>query len=443
MFKFKKSAVAMAMASTSLFAQHSFAAGFALNDHSASASGNALAGAAASQRDISTTFWNPAHFVNTKDMNLYASGAIIIPNMDVTVNSAQDPAGNDMTAGSSSPGDVVDPSLVPSIYFALPVGENTVLGAAFNAPFALAGEYDDDWAGRYHSTGTSIQDLSLSFSAAHRINEYVAIGLSGQIHSIEVQLDAATTDFSAGQSSNGDGDASLKADDIAFGYALGVQVNPVEGTRIGLGYRSEVDILAEGKAKYKNTPPILKNALGVDNADIQSENTLPSVMSLGFEQDIGEKFTLGATAMYTKWSQTDSLVIVFDEGADNKTQPDSVLTFGFDDEWFYSLGLTYDHSEKLTFRGGIAVDNSPVKDQFRSARTPDGDRNWLSFGSTYDLSENSSLVASYTYVMIDDVTVDRKAQSDGGLEEDASRGSLNADYETNAHVLSVAYNVKF
>ena len=356
MFKFKKSAMAMAMASTSFIAQHASAAGFALNDHSATASGNALAGAAASQRDISTSFWNPAHFTNVKDMNLFASGAIIIPDMDVKVNSASDPAGNDLTAGASDSGDVVDPSFVPAIYFALPLGENTVLGAAFNAPFALAGEYDDDWAGRYHSTGTSIQDLSLSLSVAHRFNEYVAVGLSAQMHSVEVQLDAATTDFAAGQTANGDGDASLKADDTAFGYALGVQVTPVETTRIGLGYRSEVDILANGEAKYKNTPPLLENVLGVDNANIQSENTLPAVMSLGFEQDIGEKFTLGATAMLTRWSQTDSLVIVFNEGADGITQPDSVLTFGFDDEWFYSLGLTYEHSDKLTLRTGLAVD---------------------------------------------------------------------------------------
>ena len=144
--------------------------------------------------------------------------------------------------------------------------------------------------------------------------------------------------------------------------------------------------------------------------------------------------------MMTFWSTLDELRIVFDPGADNKPQGDSVLTFGFDDEWFYSLGLTYKHSDKLSFRTGIAVDQSPVTDQYRSARTPDGDRQWLSFGGTYTISDNAAIIASYTYVDIDDVTVDRNTID---LPEDRVRGNLNADYVTNAHVISLAYDYRF
>jgi long-chain fatty acid transport protein len=437
MYTIRKSAVAIALASASLVSYQTMAAGFALNDHSATASGNALAGAAASQQDISFSFWNPALMSNAKGMTLYASGALILPNMDIKVNSASDPTGKDLTATAGKPGDVVEPTVVPAIYYAAPLAEHTTAGFALNAPFALAGDYEDDWAGRYHSAKTEIRDISFSASLAHQLDEKFSIGASIQVHSIEVTLDAATTDFSAG-SVEGDGYGNLEADDIAFAYALGAHFTPVDGSRLGIGYRSKIDILAEGKGRYRNTGTTLANAFGVDNADLQSKNTLPAVLSLGFEQDIGEKFTLGATAISTRWSSLQELRIKFDPGADNNTQPDSVLTFGFDDEWFYSLGLTYRHSDELTLRTGIALDKSPVKDEFRSARTPDGDRNWLSFGATYDLSENSSLVGAYTYVMIDDVSVVRS-----GLPEDASRGKLDADYETNAHVLSVAYNVNF
>jgi long-chain fatty acid transport protein len=437
MYTIKKSAAAIAMVTASMMTQQTLAAGFALNDHSATASGNALAGAAASQQDISFSFWNPALMSNAKGMTLYASGALILPNMDIKVNSASDPTGNDLTATAGKPGDVVEPTVVPAIYFAAPIAENTTAGFALNAPFALAGDYEDDWAGRYHSAKTEIRDISFSASLAHQLDEKFSIGASVQVHSIEVTLDAATTDFSAG-AAEGDGYGNLEADDIAFAYALGAHFTPVEGSRLGIGYRSKIEILAEGKARYRDTGTTLANAFGADNADLQSNNTLPAVFSLGFEQDIGEKFTLGATAISTRWSSLQELRIKFDPGADNKTQPDSVLTFGFDDEWFYSLGLTYRHSDELTLRTGIALDKSPVKDEFRSARTPDGDRNWLSFGATYDLSENSSLVGAYTYVMIDDVSVIRT-----GLPEDASRGRLDADYETDAHVLSVAYNVNF
>jgi long-chain fatty acid transport protein len=438
MYNIKKSAAAIALASLSLMSHQTLAAGFALNDHSATASGNALAGAAASKQDISSSYWNPALLTNADSMQLYVSGAIIMPNMDINVNSATDAANNDITVGAGSPGSVVETALVPSIYFAMPIAEGTVVGAALNAPFALSGDYEDDWAGRYHSAKTEIQDISVSATLAHQVNDWLSLGASVQLHMISVVLDAAITDLANGQSIKGDGYGNLEADDTAFAYALGAHFTPAEGTRLGLGYRSEIDILAEGKAKYTDVAAPLAFSSGIDNTDIQSENTLPGQVILSAEQDLNDKFTLGATAILTQWSSLDELRIVFDAGPDNKPQDDSVLTFGFDDEWFYSLGLTYNHSEKLTLRTGLAFDSSPVKDKYRSARTPDGDRQWLSFGGSYQLSDNSNIVAAYTYVMIDDVSVVRN-----GLPEDAVRGSLDADYETNAHVLSVAYNVTF
>lgn len=36
----------------------------------------------------------------------------------------------------------------------------------------------------------------------------------------------------------------------------------------------------------------------------------------------------------------------------------------------YGLGLTYNHSEKWTFRAGIAYDETPVSNQYRTARIP-------------------------------------------------------------------------
>jgi long-chain fatty acid transport protein len=440
MFTIKKSAVAMALASTSLLTQQALAAGFALNDHSATASGNALAGAAASTRDISFSYWNPALLTNAKGMELYVSGAIIMPDMDITVNSASDVAGNDLNSTAGKPGKVVDTALVPAIYFAMPLNDKTVIGAALNAPFALSGDYEDDWAGRYHSAQTEIQDITLSGSIAHQFSDWFSAGASLQVHSVSVTLDSAITDLTGGLTINGDGYGNLEADDVAVAYALGMQFTPSENTRLGVGYRSDIDILAEGKASYRDVSPALALSSGIDNADIQAENTLPGQLILSAEQDINDKFTVGATAMMTFWSTLDELRIVFDPGADNNPQGDSVLTFGFDDEWFYSLGLTYKHSDKLSFRTGIAVDQSPVTDQYRSARTPDGDRQWLSFGGTYTISDNAAFIISYTYVDIDDVTVDRNTVD---LPEDAVRGNLNADYETNAHVLSLAYNVNF
>ncbi len=425
-----------------LFSGQAMSAGFALNDHSATASGNALAGAAASRSDISFSFWNPALFTNAKKMELYASGALVLPEMDVEVNSASTPSslgGQPMTG--DAPSDVVDNSLVPSIYFAYPLSDSTVAGVSLNAPFGLSGKYGDEWAGRYHSAKTSVKDVSLSASLAHRLNQKFSVGASVQVHKGEVVLEAAIPE-SPLLATDQEGYGSLKADDVAIAYAFGVMFEPAEGTRLGLGYRSEVDFEFEGDAEYENISPALGPGganLGIDDAAISDNLTFPSVLTLSAEHDFNDRLTLGATAMRTGWSSLEEMRIKFEDGDDGKAQSDSVLTFGFEDQWFYSVGGTYAMSDKLTLRSGVAIDNSPARDKYRSARTPDGDRKWFSLGASYNLGQAGEVTAAYTHVAIEDVSVVR----DGSLPEDSARGKLDADYELSANVFSFAYNVSF
>lgn len=430
-FLFKASLVAASVAAAS----SAYSAGFALNDHSATASGKALGGVAASNEDISASFWNPALFVNAKETTVYVSGAYVMPSMDVSNISATDPLSSALSiSGSSTNNDSVDNTLVPAFYFAKPLSDKTVFGVSLNVPFGLSGDYGQDWKGRFHATETGIQDIALSFSLAHRVNDWVSAGASVQIHRAEVVLESAVGSTTA---ADREGVGRIEADDIGYGYALGVMLEPKKGTRIGLGYRSEVEFDFEGDVKYKGSAAalaFLNSAANLENADVSDSITFPSVLSISLEQDLTPKLVLGLTAIRTGWGvMEEGINIDFDSNQSN-----SRLKFGFDDQWMYSAGLTYAYSDKLTLRTGLAMDNSPATDEYRSARTPDGDRKWVSVGATYDFNEMTSATFSFTHVMIEDVSVDRD-----GTGEDASRGTYSADYESSANVVSVAMNMAF
>jgi len=430
-FLFRASVVAASVAAAS----SAYSAGFALNDHSATASGTALAGAAASNADISFSFWNPALFVNAKETTVYVSGAYVMPSMDVTVDSASDAAGSSL--GTDSTDDSVDNTLVPSFYFAKPLSDKTVAGISLNVPFGLSGDYGDEWAGRFHATETGVQDIALSFSLAQRVNSWVSAGASIQLHQADVTLKSQVGSAVAGTVYEGRGD--IEADATGYGYSLGILIEPINGTRIGMGYRSKVDFDFEGDVKYTNVAALNASATftpGYDlvNTSVTDSLTFPDVLTLSLEQDLTKKLTLGLSAIRTGWSSMkDGLNINFDSD-----QPDSKLTFGFEDQWMYSAGLTYAYSNTLTLRTGVAMDNSPVTDEYRSARTPDGDRKWISIGGTYDFNDMTSATFAFTHVMIEDVSVNRT-----DLAEDTSRGKLQADYESSANVISVAMNMAF
>ena len=431
-FLFRASLVAASVAAAS----SAYSAGFALNDHSATASGKALAGVAASNADISASFWNPALFVNAKETTVFVSGAYVMPSMDVTNIAANNAAAARGTAivGSTTNSDSVDDTFVPSFYFAKPLSDKTVAGISLNAPFGLSGDYGDDWAGRFHATETSLQDIALSFSLAHRINSWASVGASVQAHKAEVVL-ASAVGFVGRE-----GDGRIEADDTSYGYSLGVALEPIKGTRLGLGYRSEVDFDFKGDVKYTNVTGLNAALTGLGqpnliNTTVSDSITLPSVLTLSMEHDLTQKLIIGFSAIKTGWGALDGLNIDFESPS---TQANSVLTFGFEDQWMYSTGLTYAYSDKLTLRTGVAMDNSPVTDKYRSARTPDGDRKWVSVGGTYDFNDMTSATLAFTHVMIDDVSVNRT-----NLTEDTARGKLKADYESSANVVSVAVNMAF
>ena len=59
-------------------------------------------------------------------------------------------------------------------------------------------------------------------------------------------------------------------------------------------------------------------------------------------------------------------------------------------------------------RSGFQYDETPTVDGFRSTRTPDGDRYWLSAGLSYDVSDNFTVDVAYTHVFIDDADINTR-----------------------------------
>ena len=88
--------------------------------------------------------------------------------------------------------------------------------------------------------------------------------------------------------------------------------------------------------------------------------------------------------------------------------PDQVVTQNYDDTFSVAVGAQYKLNEAWTVRSGFQYDETPTVNGFRSSRTPDGDRYWLSAGLSYDVSDNFTVDVAYTHVFIDDADIDTR-----------------------------------
>jgi long-chain fatty acid transport protein len=85
------------------------------------------------------------------------------------------------------------------------------------------------------------------------------------------------------------------------------------------------------------------------------------------------------------------------------------------------------------------IDESPANIDFVSPRIPDGDRHWLAVGASQAFGESLSADLGLAYAFFSDL----KIRNSGALPEDLFRGSLAADFATDAYAASLRLRYKF
>ena len=387
------------------FAGLTQAAGFALVEQNASGLGNAYAGQAASAQDASTIFFNPAGMTYLPDRQVVLAGHLIKPQAKFT--GTVSPA----SLGGGNGGDAGELAFVPNAYCAFRLTPDVSLGLGLNAPFGLKTEYDPTWKGRTQSTKSELRTINLNPSVAWKASETLSLGAG-----VSLQYADATLASSA----NSAGIATIKANDYGWGFNLGLLWRPTPATRVGLAYRSEVDHTLEGDVAF--------SVASVANGPVAADATLPDSASLSLFHTLSPKWDLLADVTWTGWSDFKELRIVRNGGVLLQVTPEN-----WSDSYRYSAGANYHLNDKLTLRGGVAFDETPVSDAFRTSRIPDEDRTWLAFGAQYRLSDKSVLDFGYAHLFIKDARINK---TEGPV-------TLTGTYKGSVDILSAQYTYSF
>lgn len=447
-------------------AGHAFGAGFALQENSGSAVGNAFAGGAASAEDASTLWSNPAGMSRLGSPQVALAVHLITPSFkfkdDGSVNAAFQPLGG-------TGGDAGSLKVVPNLYVAVPINTQWSVGVGLNAPFGLVTEYDDSWLGRFQAVKSDISTINVNPAVSWRVSNTFAVGVGVDWQRVDAELTqkanysaalglAAVTAAGAGVIPPGlvptivaltPGLASnvrVKGDDSAWGWNIGFLWDATPQTRIGAQYRSSIKYNVAANISFDHPalpalPPALAPVVGglaaavngaLANGGVTARIEVPDTANVSVFHRLNDRWDLMADLQYTRWSTFKELRFVRTTGVTLPVTPEN-----FDDAWRVSVGATYHWNDAWSFRGGLAWDQSPVNLTDRTPRLPDEDRVWIAVGAQYKFNRNLALDTGFVYIPVKSPDI---AQNEGSTP---TSGLIKGHYDANVTIFSAQLTYSF
>ncbi len=416
------------------------AAGYALIEQNASGMGNAFAGAAAVAEDASTIFFNPAGMSYLQGSQFVAAAHAIKPTAEFNNNDSKTIGPAALSGGNG--GDPGSWAFLPNFYFAKAVTDTIHLGIGVSSPFGLQTQYDAGWVGRYQALNSELQTININPSLSFKANDWLSLGAGVNIQHAETTLtnamDIGTICYKINPAmcgplklspQNNDGNVSIKGDDWGWGYNFGVIFQPIQSTRIGVAYRSKIHYTLKGNATYSNIAAPL--AAWFTNSAVTANLDVPDTVSGSIVHQLNRQWELLADATWTHWNVFKQLNVVKTSGATLTNQPEN-----WQNTMRYSIGASFHYSDNLKLRVGVAYDESPVTDTYRTPRIPDNNRIWTSLGANYKLSSSSSFDAGYTHIFINNAPLNQGAVG-------TATGLLQGGYNSSINVLSIQYTYTF
>jgi long-chain fatty acid transport protein len=403
-------------------------AGFAIREQSASFQGASFAGVAAGGPDISTMFFNPATLARHDGTSLHLAASYVAPRAEFELEAATDGAGGPVTGPEG--GDIAENAIVPAVYGATRWGD-VHFGVGITAPFGLRTEQPTDWVGRYHATESELTTVNINPVLAYAVSERLSIAAGFVAQYADARLARALDLSGPGRTPDPatDAVAEVTGEDWDYGFTLGVLAEPIDGTRVGLGYRSQINHSLEGEfdATAVADGAVLRRDTG------RAALATPQVASLGVRQRLSARVDLLGTLEWTGWSSFDELRIGLGAGDEIVTEE------RWNDSWFVALGAEYRPRDELAVTVGAAFDQSPIEERFRTPRIPGNDRRWLSVGVAWTPSDLVTIGGGYSHLFVADGDVDLA----GGPTDAGGRGDLRGRFDNGVEIVTVHGTLRF
>ncbi|WP_199189176.1 outer membrane protein transport protein [Photobacterium sp. GB-27] len=403
-------ALALGMSSNAL------AAGFQLAEYSATGLGRAFAGEAAMADNASAQFRNPAMLTYLEGTQISVGAIYVDPNIDVKGNLQL----NDQTIDQTESRDIANSAVIPNFYISRQLNDKATLGLAFGTNFGMRTELGTQFTASLFGNQAEVHTVEINPNLGYKINDQFSVGAGVRYIMAKGHFGAALPSvlpatvsgmlspqqkYIYDQGLAGKNLKYMEGEDNAWGWQAGAawQINPAN--RIGVSYRSAVDLNLSGHASglaYNNQT--LPGSLPLE---------LPASAEIATFHQLTDQWAIHTSINWTDWSSFEKLEANIPALGSHSN--DLIKEENWKDNYRFAIGTTYQVNSKLALRSGIAYDMAAVDEAHRTQTIPETDRTWLSIGAGYQWSKNLTLDAGLTYVYAKKAHLNETDKSINGL----------------------------
>jgi long-chain fatty acid transport protein len=174
----------------------------------------------------------------------------------------------------------------------------------------------------------------------------------------------------------------------------------------------------------------------VRGGPIYADIKLPDTLTFSALTKLNDKWDIVGDLAWTGWAKIPDLTFKYQD----KNDIASTTTENWRNTWRVALGAIHRYNDTWTARAGIAYDQTPVGDDYRTVRLPDSNRTWISLGGQYRMNKDAAIDFGYSHLFIKDGSMNQINQPAAAK---AAYGALLGTYNNAVDILSVQYSLAF
>ncbi len=380
-----------------------WAGGIALYEMGTPDVGLAAAGWAARAQDASTLFKNPAGMSLLPKSEFQAGVQVAYANIKFSPDSGTSDSFPIGTRTGSDGGNAAGWAPGGSLFYVQKISKDLSLGIGVFNYLGASLKYDENWVGRYYAQELTLVGYTFMPAVSYRVTDWLSVGVGLNATYAPYKQTSALRNLEAGAA---DGQVKIEDQQWGFGANVGVIIQPLKGTRIGIDYLSEMNL------DFKDTPQFSGVGPGL-NAILQRINAFNTELTLGMHiphmimgsiyQELGSRWAVMANVGWQQWSRFGQVDITLASQTSNSLTVDA----NYQDTWHVAGGVMFKPLAAWTFMAGVGYDSSPVKDEDRVVTFPVGETYRFGIGTQWQVRPAVKLGLAYEYSFSPDLNLNQ------------------------------------